>query len=130
MSKCFVPNHLHLLVKGYMKNPPKSTDELNSFFNKLVLTVRMKVVAGPTSVYVDEPGNEGVTGTVTLATSHSSMHVWDSSEPALFHFDLYSCTEFTSKEVIDLINTEFNLVSHSYWFVDRNGDNFTLKENN
>ena len=129
MSTCFIPNHLHLLVKGYIKNPPKSTDELNSFFNKLVLKVRMKVVAGPTSVYVNEPGNEGVTGTVTLATSHSSMHVWDNESPSLFHFDLYSCTEFTSKEVIELIDYEFELVSHTYWFVDRNGDSFALKEN-
>jgi S-adenosylmethionine/arginine decarboxylase-like enzyme len=73
----FVPNHLHLLVKGYIKTPPKTEKVLNIWFTQLVQNVGMKVVAGPTSVYVNEPGNEGITGTVTLATSHASIHIWD-----------------------------------------------------
>ena len=72
----FVPNHLHLLVKGYIKTPPQTENVLNEWFTQLVNNVGMKVVAGPTSVYVNEPGNEGITGTVTLATSHDSIHVW------------------------------------------------------
>lgn len=66
----FIPNHLHLLVKGHIKNPPKEVDIINKWFIELVEKVRMVVVAGPTSVYVSEEGNEGLTGTVTLATSH------------------------------------------------------------
>ncbi len=85
----FVPNHLHLLVKGHLKSPPKTEKIVNIFFKQLVSSVRMKVVAGPTSVYVNEPGNEGITGTVTLATSHASIHVWDAEKPAMFQFDLY-----------------------------------------
>ena len=65
----FVPNHLHLLVKGYITNPPKSEELLNDWLRELVSKVGMVVVAGPTSIYVNEPGNEGITGTVTLATS-------------------------------------------------------------
>ena len=87
----FIPNHLHLLVKGYLLNPPKTEDTLNKWLSKLVDTVGMKVVAGPTSVYVDEPGNEGVTGTITLATSHAAIHIWDAEIPAMFQFDIYSC---------------------------------------
>ena len=86
----FVPNHLHLLVKGNIKTPPKTEKMLNIWFSQLVNNVGMKVVAGPTSVYVNEPGNEGITGTVTLATSHASIHVWDNVKPAMFQFDLYS----------------------------------------
>ena len=90
----FIPNHLHLIVKGTFKTPPKSEEVLNDWFKRLVEKVRMVVVAGPTSVYVNEPGNEGITGTVTLATSHSSIHVWDQLDPAMFQFDIYSCKEF------------------------------------
>ena len=61
----FIPNHLHLLVKGYIEKPPQSKHLVNNFFTDLVSTVRMVIVAGPTSVYVNEPGNEGITGTVT-----------------------------------------------------------------
>jgi len=71
----FVPNHIHVLIKGYVKNPPRKEEDLNDWFRRLVEKVRMVVVAGPTSVYVNEPGNEGLTGTVTLATSHASIHV-------------------------------------------------------
>ena len=120
----FVPNHLHLLVKGYIKSPPQTEKVLNIWFTQLVNNVGMKVVAGPTSVYVNEPGNEGITGTVTLATSHASIHVWDKQNPAMFQFDLYSCSDFKPKDVLNHINDWFGLES-AYWsFIDRNQDKF------
>jgi S-adenosylmethionine/arginine decarboxylase-like enzyme len=120
----FVPNHLHLLVKGHIKTPPKTEKVLNIWFTQLVQNVGMKVVAGPTSVYVNEPGNEGLTGTVTLATSHASIHIWDNISPAMFQFDLYSCSNFTPKQVLSHIDDWFGL-NDAYWqFIDRNGSEF------
>jgi S-adenosylmethionine/arginine decarboxylase-like enzyme len=115
----FTPNHLHLLVKGHVNNPPKSEEVLNQWFKELVNKVRMVVVAGPTSVYVDEPGNEGITGTVTLATSHAAIHVWDKQEPAMFQFDIYSCSCFEVTEVIEHLN-KFELTDCEWMFIDRN----------
>jgi len=117
----FQPNHLHLLVKGYIKNPPREEAQLNQWLKSLVEKVRMVVVAGPTSVYVDEPGNEGITGTVTLATSHAAIHVWDKQEPAFFQFDIYSCSSFSADEVVEHVN-EFDLVSYEYMYIDRNDE--------
>ena len=122
----FIPNHLHLLIKGYIKTPPKEEKLLNQWLTKLVDNVGMKVVAGPTSVYVNEPGNEGITGTVTLATSHASIHVWDSETPAMFQFDLYSCSNFTPKQVLDHIDENFGLTKAFWQFIDRNGDEFVI----
>jgi len=120
----FVPNHLHLLVKGHLLNPPKTEDILNKWLSELVDTVGMKVVAGPTSVYVDEPGNEGVTGTITLATSHAAIHVWDAEIPAMFQFDIYSCKEYDPNIVLNHIDKHFDL-KEGYWsFIDRNKDTF------
>ena len=124
----FVPNHLHLLVKGYITNPPKSEEILNNWFRELVNKVGMVVVAGPTSVYVNEVGNEGITGTVTLATSHASIHVWDALELPMFQFDLYSCSDFTPEQVLNHINEYFNLQTATWQFIDRNGDDFKLIE--
>lgn len=115
----FTPNHQHLLVKGFLSNPPKEVEILNEWFKVLVNKVGMQVVAGPTSVYVDEPGNEGLTGTVTLATSHASLHCWDNTNPSMFQFDLYSCTCFSIGTVLDHLN-EFGLVSCEYMMIDRN----------
>jgi len=121
----FIPNHLHLIVKGTFKNPPTEVDVLNKWFIELVERVSMKVVAGPTSVYVHEEGNEGLTGTVTLATSHGSFHCWDNTTPPMFQFDLYSCSEFSVEEVINHLN-EFELISYTYMMIDRNSDEFKV----
>ena len=122
----FIPNHLHLLIKGYIKTPPKEEKLLNQWLTELVDNVGMKVVAGPTSVYVNEPGNEGITGTVTLATSHASIHVWDSEIPSMFQFDLYSCSNFTPRQVLDHIDENFDLTKAFWQFIDRNGDEFVI----
>ena len=122
----FVPNHLHLLVKGYLKSPPQTEKVLNIWFTQLVDNVGMKVVAGPTSVYIKDPGNEGITGTVTLATSHASIHVWDNDKPPMFQFDLYSCCEFSPKVVLKHIDDWFGLLEAHYQMIDRNGNDFKI----
>jgi len=107
-----------------MNIPPKKEEVLNAFLKSLVERVRMKVVAGPTSVYVDEPGNEGITGTVTLATSHGSIHVWDAKLPAMFQFDLYSCSDFKPEEILSELNKWFD-IQDTYWvMIDRNKNEF------
>lgn len=121
----FVPNHLHLLVKCYIKNPPIEVNKLNDWFIRLVEKVRMKVVCGPNSVYVNEPGNEGLTGTITLATSHCSLHCWSLDTPPMIQFDIYSCSEFTVEEVIEHLD-EFGLISYTYMMIDRNETNFKI----
>jgi hypothetical protein len=44
MKEPFVPNHLHLIVKGYVKNPPRKEEYLNDWLKRLVEKVRMVVV--------------------------------------------------------------------------------------
>ena len=129
----FVPNHQHLIIKGNFTAPPKEIAVINQWFIELVKRVNMVVVAGPTSVYVTEEGNEGLTGTVTLATSHSSIHIWDNSIPSLFQFDIYTCGNLTKKEAklilenlsvyiptridIDILDRKkkLNLKYHQHW---------------
>lgn len=115
----FVPYHQHLLIKGYFQNPPKETEILNQWFIDLVHAVKMEVVAGPTSIYVNAPGNEGLTGTVTLATSHASIHIWDKVQPYLFQFDIYSCKCFELEKVKNHLD-KFGLISGHWMMIDRN----------
>jgi len=116
----FTPYHQHLLVKCWVTNPPKKEELLNKWFTYLVDTVGMKVVAGPTSVYVSDPGNEGLTGTVTLATSHASIHIWDNAEPPMVQFDIYSCKEFTLEQVMKCFDP-WGLIKAEWVMIDRNG---------
>jgi S-adenosylmethionine/arginine decarboxylase-like enzyme len=115
----FNPNHLHLIVRGYVLNPPKKEEVLDAWLTSLVNKVGMVVVAGPTSIYVNEPGNEGITGTITLATSHAAIHIWDANTPSLVQFDIYSCKEYSIETVLDHLN-EFGLVEYDWIYIDRN----------
>ena len=121
MQEEFVPYHQHLLMKVWLSNPPKKVSVLNDWFIQLVHKVKMEVVAGPTSVYVDYPGNEGLTGTVTLATSHASIHIWDHTEPAMAQFDLYSCKTFTLQDVLEQFEP-WGIVKVEWVMIDRNNN--------
>jgi S-adenosylmethionine/arginine decarboxylase-like enzyme len=102
-----------------MINPPKEVEVLNKWFIDLVHKVGMVVVGGPTSVYVDYPGNEGLTGTVTLATSHSSIHIWDNLELPMAQFDIYSCKCFTLEDVLEQFKP-WGIVKAEWVMIDRN----------
>ena len=118
----FEPYHQHLLIKCTFKNGLRSVDTLNKWFIELVNKVGMNVVAGPTSVMVDEPGNEGLTGTVTLATSHASIHIWDEKEPYHLQFDIYSCKCFDVETVIDHMDLQFGIIEYEWIVIDRNNE--------
>lgn len=124
----FKPFHQHLLVKGTIRKATNSTDVINQWFRNLVTKVGMVVVAGPTSVYINELGNEGLTGTVTLATSHASIHIWDAANPKFFQFDIYSCKCYDIQTVIDHLNEEFDMIEFEYMEIDRN-DNMKVTKN-
>ena len=119
MQEEFVPYHQHLLLKCWLTNPPKEVDVLNNWFTNLVETVGMKVVAGPTSVYVSDPGNEGLTGTVTLATSHASIHIWDNYVEPMAQFDIYSCKCFTLEQVLECFKP-WGITKVEWVMIDRN----------
>jgi S-adenosylmethionine/arginine decarboxylase-like enzyme len=127
MQEEFVPFHQHLLMKVWLTNPPKKVSVLNEWFTLLVHKVKMEVVAGPTSVYVDYPGNEGLTGTVTLATSHASIHIWDQQEPAMTQFDIYSCKSFSLSDVLEQF-MEWGIVKCEWVMIDRNNTPTVVSE--
>jgi hypothetical protein len=48
--------------------------------------------------------------------------------PPMFQFDLYSCSEFTAKQVLKHIDDWFELIEAHYQMIDRNGNDFKIIE--
>lgn len=112
-------NHKHILVRAHVSNPPSSPRKLNKWLKQLVKDVGMKVMMGPHSKYLDVKGNRGITGMVVIETSHSSIHIWDETTPALVQMDLYSCADFKEETVINRLK-DFGLLGYEFFVVDRN----------
>jgi S-adenosylmethionine/arginine decarboxylase-like enzyme len=115
--------HLHLLINAHIKNPPgpNDCDRINDIMRGLVEHVRMNVMIEPVSAWCNDIGNEGITSTVILTTSHCAMHIWNFPEPhlSIMQFDLYSCAPFEVNEVIKYLATHFYIQEASYKFLDR-----------
>lgn len=113
--------HNHLLLNGYIANPPTDRDEdkVGKWLESLVKKIGMKKVAGPVSCYVKADGNAGMTAAVLIETSHIAMHIWDEVSPAKIQFDLYTCSTLPLRTVIDEINNAYGLVSCEYQVIER-----------
>ena len=94
----FIPCHQHLLIDGVLKDPITKTKDGTKFLTDLVAVIAMKPVTKPQCVYVKEEGNEGLTGSINLATSHIAFHIWDKSRKVAL--DVYSCTLFNAQSVV------------------------------
>ena len=87
---------------------------VGDLLNELVELVGMQIlrpaeiVAVPLDSSVTSGEDDGgVTGTVILTTSHASVHTW----PLRGHvsFDLFSCKDFSVKQVIDFLVEKLEL---------------------
>lgn len=116
--------HLHLILALDVRYPPKNEKEAIDFLSFLIQRIDMQIApveANPHGYYCSAPGNEGVTASGILETSHTVLHSWDSTFPAKFQFDLYSCKEFDVPFVISLCNA-FGIIKGTYMLVDRDTD--------
>lgn len=119
MSK--ILEHKHLIVRAELNNPPKCTTAINTWMERLVKTIDMKILMGPYSVYSDMVGNQGLTAVTIIETSHIAMHVWDEVDPALMQLDVYTCSQLNIEDVFEAIK-EFEPIKVEYKYIDREHD--------
>jgi S-adenosylmethionine/arginine decarboxylase-like enzyme len=111
--------HLHLMVRAEIERPIKTEEEAVAWLKDLVERIDMKIAAGPISKYVDMPGNEGVTATVSVETSHIAFHIWEKLDPMIIQFDLYTCGELDYIDVLDHLSDSFGIVNMQWQYLDR-----------
>jgi S-adenosylmethionine/arginine decarboxylase-like enzyme len=122
--------HQHLLIRAFVYKPPVAEEVLNKWMTELVADIGMKVVVPAKSKYVDAVGNEGLTGSINIETSHMAIHIWSEQKPARIEMDVYSCSCFERQTILDKLN-EWGLVKFHSMMIDRNGDEFkTVSQSN
>ncbi len=116
-------DHKHMLVTAHFVSPPQNINELKEWIAELVEAVDMKILVEPNLIYCDTAGNEGITGTTVIETSHCAFHIWDNGNPPVMQFDLYSCKRFDPNIVVNLFS-KLNAVNIIWTLIDRNGKHF------
>ena len=116
-------DHKHLIIRAELSNPPNSPEKINDWLQETIKTIRMQLVKelseNPIAFYCNVPGNMGLTAVAVIETSHIAMHVWDEDYPATMQLDVYSCSEFQPREIINRL-VEFGPIKVEYKFIDRN----------
>ena len=113
-------NHKHLILNAVVKNPINDEVTCNEWLQKLVEIVNMEILIPPHSKYCDIPGNEGVTGTVVITTSHMSIHIWPQLPKPYIRMDVYSCKDFNAEQVVSFVDSTMGIVESDYLLIDRN----------
>jgi S-adenosylmethionine/arginine decarboxylase-like enzyme len=111
--------HNHLLLNGYMSNPPMDKSAALLWMEKLVEEIGMKVAAGPIASYVTKEGNRGMTVGCLIETSHIAMHVWDETTPSFVQFDLYTCSTLSTETVIRNLVENWGLHDYVHMVLER-----------
>ena len=83
--------HIRLSVNAEVRRPLLTCAAAKDFLRQAVRLARMNIIDGPSAVYGNVPGNEGVSATAILDYSSTSLHEWPFRSPARFDFDLYTC---------------------------------------
>ena len=112
--------HKHLIVNATVKNPLQTEEDCNKWLSNLVDVIDMEILVPPSSRYCDIEGNEGVTGTVIITTSHISLHVWSEVNPPYIRMDVYSCKDFCSNKVLEYLEGTMGIVEEGHLVLDRN----------
>ena len=113
-------NHKHLILNANVRSPLETEEDVTCWLAELVNIVDMEILIPPISKYCDIEGNEGVTGTVVITTSHMSIHIWPKAEVPYIRLDVYSCKDFCAKEVLDFVDKTMGIIEEGHIVVDRN----------
>lgn len=112
--------HKHLIVNAKVKNPITDEQKCVEWFKKLVDVIDMKILIAPMAKFCDTPGNEGITGTVVIETSHASIHIWSNVPEPYLRMDVYSCKDFNADDVLKYLDESMNVTESDTLVIDRN----------
>lgn len=113
------PFHKHLMLRAYINNQIRNTNDAINWLRSFVESLNMKILQGPFSSYVTEEGNKGLTAMVMIETSHIAFHIWDEQDPALLQLDVYTCGPLDAEQALKDMDKFFDFESYEFVLYDR-----------
>jgi len=110
--------HKHIIIRAEVSEPITNRNKAIKFLNRIIKAIDMKAMYGPTATYCKMAGNRGVTAFAIIETSHIALHIWDEVNPALVQLDVYSCSDFEPKKVLDILQ-ELKPTKIEHKYLDR-----------
>lgn len=116
-----------MMFKLISLEPLLDPEEAKSFLKQLVYNIEMVPVTEPQAVFVEDLGNEGLTGSINLATSHIAFHNWTNS--GLLMLDVYSCCSFDVDVVLKVVDYYWKLDQEEVrlFQIDRNDNSLYMR---
>lgn len=112
-------DHKHLLVNCTFKETPfKDEVFTESWLEEIVDKIDMEILYPAKAVKCYDEGNEGITAFCMITTSHLCLHSWETTDPNLVQFDVYSCKDFSQEIILDAIR-EFRPIRLGCRFINR-----------
>lgn len=110
--------HKHIILTAAVNNPPTTEEEVVDWLREMVGAVNMNILSGPVACTSNVVGNEGITGTVIIDTSHIAMHMWNGVSPAIIELDIFSCKDYEVSVPIQFLK-RYDLQAINFRCVDR-----------
>lgn len=112
--------HKQLIVRTEVKNFFKKDeqDKLETWIKHLIEDMKMNLLSGPHTVYVDREQLRGWSGVCMIETSHVALHVWDEKDPILVQLDVYTCGSIDCDTIINAL-AQFEPVKIEGLLLDR-----------
>ena len=123
-----IKNHKHMVLNASVRHPLTDEESCKRWLEKLVEIIDMTILIPPVAKYCDTCGNEGVTGTVVIETSHASIHIWHKEAIPYIKMDVYSCKDFDPCSIIQYVKDTMDLINGGYAILDRNSDSPVITE--
>lgn len=113
--------HKHLIVNAVLLDKLDKHDVIfmQYWISSLVDKINMEIWKGPFVDYLDEPGNEGITGVAIIKTSHIAFHTWTVENKTKFDLDVYTCSSLDPQVIYSHLKRFFTVKEVSYKYLDR-----------
>jgi hypothetical protein len=123
----------HLMVNGFLKEPPKDLSIIKSWLfnlveeiNKEVKEIEIKIINDPTVYYVGNDSAKDIRSICIVDTGYIAIRIWEKEEDIfILDFDINISSSLPSMLVVRSIAENLGMYDGVSMTVDR-GDNFEI----